>query len=134
MRNETLITHKPIAIVATTFLLFQMAMLQTHILSFVLFRWMAEDVHAKHDQEFSGGNGRTVADLRKKVLCILSSGTGLQERVERVLTANQVITALGWWSEGIQVRGADATPTTDLARGALGVQTNDDINYCRDGR
>jgi hypothetical protein len=66
MRNETLITHKPIAIATTTFLLFQMAMLQTHILSLVLSRWMAEDIHAKHNQEFSGGKGHIVADLRKK--------------------------------------------------------------------
>jgi hypothetical protein len=77
MRNETLVTHKPIAIVTTTFLLFQMAMLQTHIPSLVLSGWMAEDIHAKHDQEFGRGKGHIVADLRKnETLCMLSSGTG----------------------------------------------------------
>jgi hypothetical protein len=74
--NALLITIKPIAIATTAFLLFQMAMLQTHILSLISFRGVAEDIHAKHSQEFGGGKGRTIADLRKKVLCILSSGTG----------------------------------------------------------
>jgi hypothetical protein len=75
MRNAMLVNHTPIAIATTTFLLFQMAMLQTHILSLVLSGWMAEDIHAKHNQEFSGSKGHTVADLRKReVLRILSSG------------------------------------------------------------
>jgi hypothetical protein len=78
MRNERLVTHKPIAIATTTFLLFQMAMLQTHIPSLVSSRGAAEDAHAKHNQEFGGGKGHTIADLREKgeVLCALSSGTG----------------------------------------------------------
>jgi hypothetical protein len=71
-----LVNHMPIAIAPTTFLLFQMAMLQTRMLSLVFSGWMAEDIHAKHNQEFGRGKGHIVADLRKKVLCILSSGTG----------------------------------------------------------
>jgi hypothetical protein len=114
MRNATLVTHKPIAIAITTFLLFQMAMLQTHILSLVLSRWMAEDIHAKHNQEFSSGKGHTFADLRKKERCCAYSAQE-QERVERVLTEIEISNAFGWWSVGVQVQGADATPATDLA-------------------
>jgi hypothetical protein len=63
MRNATLVNHTPIAIATTTFLLFQMAMLQIRMLSLVLSGWIAEDVHAKHNQEFSGGKGHAIADL-----------------------------------------------------------------------
>ena len=66
MRNATLVTHKPIAIATTTFLLFQMAMLQIHVPSLVLSGWMAEDIHAKNNQEFGRGKGHIFADLRKK--------------------------------------------------------------------
>jgi uncharacterized paraquat-inducible protein A len=113
MRHAMLVTHKPIAIATTTFLLFQMAMLQTHILSSVLSRWMAEDIHAEHNQEFGGDKGHIVTDLRKKERCCACSAQE-QERVERVLTETKVSIALGWWSVGVQVPGADA-PATDLA-------------------
>jgi hypothetical protein len=129
-----LVTHKPIAIATTTFLLFQMAMLQTHMLSLILSGWIAEDIHAKHNQEFGGGKGHIVADLRKKERrCAYSAQE--PERVEGTLTENEVSNALGWWSEGVQVPGADAD-ATDLASvwGGLGVQTNEDIYYCREGR
>jgi hypothetical protein len=134
MRNETFVTHKPIAIVTTTFLLFQMAMLQTHVLPLVLSGWMAEDIHAKHNQEFGGGKGHIVADLRKNEACCACSAQE-QERVERVLTEIEVSNASGWWSVGVQVQVADETPATDLASvwGGLGVQQNDDINCCREG-
>jgi hypothetical protein len=134
MRSETLVTHKPIAIATTTFLLFQMAMLQTHILSSVSSRLMAEDIHAKHNQEFGRGKGHIVADLRKNERgCACSAQE--QERVERVLTEIEGSNAFVWWSVGVQVPGADATPATDLASvwGGLGVQKNDDVNSCREG-
>jgi hypothetical protein len=110
-----------------------MAMLQTHILSLVSSRGVEEDIHAKHNQEFGGGNGHIIADLRKEERCCAYSAQE-QERVERALTANEVSNALGW-SVGVQVQGADATPATDLASvWGLGVKINSDEYYCDEGR
>jgi hypothetical protein len=63
IRNEPLMTHMPIAIVIIDFFLFQIAILRTHIRSMVLSRCIVEDVHAKYNQEFSGGNGQAGGDL-----------------------------------------------------------------------
>jgi hypothetical protein len=75
---------------------------------------MARDIHAKHNQEFGRGKGHSFADLRKKERCCAYSAQE-QERVERALTANEVINTLGWRSVGVQVQGADASPATYLA-------------------
>jgi hypothetical protein len=89
---------------------------------------MTEDIHAKDNQEFSGGEGHTVADLRKKECCAYSAQE--QERVEisrRVLTQIEVSNAFRWWSVRVQVQGVDATPATDLTYvWGLGVKFNDD--------
>jgi hypothetical protein len=67
MKNNPLVTHTPIAIVITTFCLFQIAMLQTYIRLMLLSKRTVETAHAKHNQQFSGDNRQASEDLRKKI-------------------------------------------------------------------
>jgi hypothetical protein len=75
MRNNPLVTHTPIAIVITTFCLFQIAMLQTDIRLMLSSKRTVEAVHAKHNQQFSGGNCQASEDLKKNIKA-LNESTG----------------------------------------------------------
>jgi hypothetical protein len=69
-RKDISITHTPIAIAIMTVFLFQMAMLVTnmsaHLSHNAISRCASVDIHAKYDQERSGGNGQVGERLRIK--------------------------------------------------------------------
>jgi hypothetical protein len=71
MRNEVLVTHTPIEVTTITLRLFQMAKLQASISmrSSALYRRTAKDIHAKQNQELSGGEGEVGEDLREREEC-----------------------------------------------------------------
>jgi hypothetical protein len=90
MMNVILIAHMTIAVATATICLFQIATLQAYIRLMTLSKRMVEDVHAKHNQQFGGGNCQASEDLGSTEKA-LSSG---QEHIERLLTEYNVIMAL----------------------------------------